>query len=926
MIYPPINVKTDYSLLNSLIKIDDLIVIAKNNNLKTLFIADDNLYGAYEFYKKCVSNDIKPIIGLCKKINDVELILYAKNNQGYKNLIKIDAYEEYEKYTDNIVCIFKKGYDEKIAKLFEKCYKSDELPLEEVRCLDESNLSLLKVLAAIKDSKVIDEVSLDENLAHFQTNNSKNINELINLCNISFEKEINPIPKVSNNSYELLKQKCIDGMKKRFGDKVSVSYKERLKKELDIIKSMGYEDYFIIVSDYVSYAKSQDILVGPGRGSAAASLVSYVLFITDVDPLKYDLLFERFLNPSRKNLPDIDIDFEFNRRQEVINYCVSKYGKEKVGGIITFSKMSAKQVLRDVSKAYSINNKTTDYLVGLVDSKLSLKENLNNNIKLKDYLKKDKELLDVYKTSLMLEGLKKHKSTHAAGIIISQKNLDEIVPIDVHDDINIAGYTMDYLEDLGLLKMDFLGLKNLTLVKDIINDIEDNVEFSKINLEDAQTYELFKNVKTAGIFQFETDGMQEFLFKLKPSSFSDLCAAIALYRPGPMKNIDKYIKRKQGLEKIHYFHDDLKDILEETYGIIIYQEQIIKIANILAGYDYGRADVLRRAMAKKDMKLLESSKEDFIQRAVKQGYDNNLAVKVYDHILMFADYGFNKAHSVSYALISYKMAYLKANYPKHFFKNILNHTSFTDVKMKEFFYEAKNLDIDILKPCINKSTKQFEIDGYSLRCPISMIRGMSPNFIEKIINNKPYGNLFELFIKCELTKKDLDNISKLCKGGALESLGYNKKTIMSNIDNIFNYVEIYEEGITNEPELTTYEEYSSDELLSMELEIYGFYISDHPALKHKTKYDIDLSNVNKYFDKHVSAVVLVERLKTITTKSGKEMAFATCSDESSSIELVLFPEVYSENQVNKNDIIKVKAHVEKRYDKYQLIVNEINKF
>ena len=922
---PPLNLKTNYSLLKSMIKVDDLVLLAKNEGLTSLAIADENLYGAYEFYKKCTLNNIKPVIGISLNYNGLDLLLFAKNNEGYKNLIKINAYGKLENYTNDIICIFLNKKNNEVASLFEDVYYFKSKSLNEVRTLNESDIKLLPILESIKKGITVELVTKNSSYDYFETNDDEKVKEIIEKCNVTMEKQKDTIPVVFNNSYEELKTKCIEGMKKRFGNSVSVAYKNRLKKELEIISSMGFENYFLIVSDYVAYAKSKNILVGPGRGSAPASLVSYVLYITDVDPIKYDLLFERFLNPSRKNLPDIDIDFEFDKREQVINYCVNKYGKEKVSGIITFGTLSAKQVLRDVCRSFSIEGKTTDYLVKFVDSKKTLFENLKGNEKLKKYLSNDAELTNIYNIAMKLEGLKKHKSIHAAGIVMSDKNLDDIIPIDVYDDINISGFNMNDLEELGLLKMDLLGLKNLSLIKNTLEDINEEVEFSKINLNDNKTFSLFKNAQTNGVFQFETDGMMNFLSRLQPSSFSDLCAAIALFRPGPIKNIDSYIRRKNGLDKVDYFHEDLKGVLEETYGIIIYQEQIMKIANIMAGYDYGNADVLRRAMAKKDMKLLESAKDDFVSSSIRKGYDEKIAIKIYNHILKFADYGFNKAHSVSYSLISYKMAYLKANYPKEFFKNILNYSISSDEKVKVFLYEARNLGVDVLMPSINDSYDKFTIEGDAIRCPITLVKGLSSQFVSKIVNNHPYNSVFDLFIKCDLNKKDLDNISKLAKSGLLDSFVKTRKTLINNIDEILNFVEIYEEGITSEPELTYYEEYTKEELMSMELETYGMYISEHPVSKYKTNKFVDLCDVKRFFDKNIDVLVLVDNVKTITTKNGNEMTFLTGSDESAAIDLVLFPKIHEKFTVSKNDIIKVNAKVEKRFDKYQLILINLDK-
>ena len=434
--------------------------------------------------------------------------------------------------------------------------------------------------------------------------NNYKINELCQL-ELKFNQHLIPHFECPNNydSYTYLKKLCIRGLKKRFGNQVQRIYIDRLNHELEVINKMGFCDYFLIVWDYVKYAKDQNILVGPGRGSAAGSLVSYLLNITDVDPVKYNLLFERFLNPERISMPDIDIDFEYNRREEVINYCINKYGIKRVAPIITFGTLGSKQVIRDVARTMDVDLKIVDYISKMLNSKLSLLENYNQNNQLKSYLDNKPLLMKLYKVASKLEGLKRHSSVHAAGIVMSNVDLDEIIPLDKkHEIFYTTGYDMDYLEDIGLLKMDFLGIRNLTLITDVLSDIKKllnvDLKFEQIPLNDPATLAIFTKVNTTGIFQFESEGMKNFLRKLRPTSFEDISAANALFRPGPMQNIDSYIRRKNGKEKIIDIHPDLEDILKPTYGIIVYQEQIMQIASVMAGYSLGEADLLRRAMSK----------------------------------------------------------------------------------------------------------------------------------------------------------------------------------------------------------------------------------------------------------------------------------------------------------------------------------------
>lgn len=431
----------------------------------------------------------------------------------------------------------------------------------------------------------------------------KNNQKIESVCNLTIEthKNLLPIYKCPNDidAITFLKQLCKDGLKRIFGETVSKKYVERLKYELSVIEEMGFCNYFLVVWDYVKYAKEHDILVGPGRGSAAGSLVAYLLNITTIDPMKYDLMFERFLNAMRITMPDIDIDFEYTKRDQIVKYCMEKYGVKKVAPIITFGTLGSKQAIRDVGRVMNIELSLVDQVCKYLDSRISLKENYQNSKKLQDYLNTNQELKKMYQISLKLEGLKRHTSIHAAGIVMSQIDLDEVIPLQKGIDGYLTGYSMEYLESLGLLKMDFLALRNLTLIADTLKDIPDDLTFDTIVAEDREALALFTTVNTMGIFQFESDGMKNFLRKFRPTTFEDLFAALALYRPGPMNNIDSYIKRKHGKEKIDYLHPDLKPILENTYGIIVYQEQIMSIANIMAGYTLGEADILRRAMSKK---------------------------------------------------------------------------------------------------------------------------------------------------------------------------------------------------------------------------------------------------------------------------------------------------------------------------------------
>lgn len=962
--YTPLYIKTDNSLLSSLINIDELIKYALKNNISSLSITDNNMYGVIEFYNKCIINNIKPIIGLELTIENKKIILYCIDNNGYKNLIKLSTinsektidYDNLKKYSASLICIvLYKDMDiyETLEKIYEKIYigyknefeyekiqNTNKVYINQICYLNEFDDIYLKYLTAIKNSQLIENVEnvlinnnliLEKDLLKLNFDLTNNY-EITKMCNIKIEHEDNLIPKFkcpdSLDSYTYLKKLCIDGLKKIFGNTVNKIYVDRLKKELEIINKMGFCNYFLIVWDYVKYAKENSILVGPGRGSAASSLVAYVLNITTIDPIKYNLLFERFLNPERITMPDIDIDFEYRYRDAMVKYVISKYGIKNVAPIITFGTLCAKQAIRDVARTMSIELKMVDNLCKMIDSNLTLLENYNKNSKIKNYISINEELKNLYKVATKIEGLKRHTSIHAAGVVMCDKPLDEVIPLDKsHNDFYVTGYSMEYLESLGLLKMDFLALKNLTLIKDTIDEL--NINFDDIPINDKKAINIFTKANTIGIFQFESEGMINFIKKLKPDNVEDIIASLALFRPGPMNNIDSYIKRKKGIEKIDYIHDDLYDILKDTYGIIIYQEQIMLIASRMASYTLGEADVLRRAMSKKKESILINEKEKFITRSIANGYDEKIATKVYELILKFASYGFNRAHSVSYAMISIKMAYLKANYSLVFMKNLLNMVIGNSIKTNEYIYECKKLNVALTKPDINISEDKYIQKNGKLFFPLNLIKNIGVGAVELILkerHKKQFDDIFDFINRCYGKIVNRQVIESLIYSGAFDSLNYNKRTLIYNLDVIINYGEI---GSLLQDELKPIieekEEFKQEELMQYELDMFGFYITTHPITKYKIKYNtLSINEIENEINKDVELVLLVNKVKENTTKKNEKMCFINAMDEVSNIDLVLFPKVYEKNQnINRLDVIHLFGRVEKRFDKVQIIVNKM---
>ena len=973
MKYVPLYIKTDNSLQESLIKIEELIKKANEYNITALTITDNNMYGVMDFYKMCKKNDIKPIVGLEVKYKDNIIVLYCMNYKGYQNLIKLTTIisekdidiKDLEKYSSDLICIVPYQslniYND-IRGLYTYIYKSYKnieeynnmsgnlIYMNETIYLNKEDSKYINYWDSIKNGTTIDLsnndklnnylMTYDEVKELYNLDNNEYIYDLCNL-DIPFNQNLMPIYNNPDNvdSYTYLKRICIDGMKNRFGSTINSKYQERLKYELDVINKMGFCDYFLIVYDIIKYAKDNNIIVGPGRGSAVGSLVAYSLNITDIDPLKYDLIFERFLNIERISMPDIDIDFENTKREEMIEYCISKYGEKSVAPIIAFSTMGARQVVRDIGRAMDIDLSIVDGLCKLMDAKLSLKENYLND-KVKTYISRYDNLDKLYKIAYKFEGLKRQVTIHAAGIVLSRYDLDEIIPLDrKHANFYTSGYDMTYLEEIGLLKIDFLAIKNLTMIHNIIDDINNkyntSLTFDTIPFNDIKALKIFERADTLGIFQFESDGMIDFLRKLKPNTFNDICAAIALYRPGPMNSIPSYIRRKKGEEKIDYIDDRLKPVLSSTYGIMTYQEQIMQISTIMADYTLKEADILRKAMSKKKKELLLSEEKKFKERSLKNGYSESVVNKVYSMMLKFAEYGFNKSHSVGYSLVAYRMAYLKAHYPKIFISDILSYIMSDDNKCKKYIYECKKNNIDILKPDINLSYDKYVEEDNGIRYPLSSIKGVgitvSNIIIEERNNNGLFNNIFDFIKRCygkAVNKKVIEN---LIYSDTFSSFEYNKATLINNLDAIINYGELIKdlnEEFVLRPEIIIYDEYEDKFIMEKELELFGLYLSNHPITKYKSKYSniIPLSNISSYFDKKINTLVYVDKIKEISTKKGDKMAFITGSDEITSIDLILFPNIYKLNfDIEKGDILYVRAKVERRFDKYQLVCDSVHR-
>ncbi len=955
MKYIPLNVKTEYDLMNSLIRIDELISYCLDNNINSVGITDSNMFSAYEFITKCKNNNVNPIVGIELNIDDSIIYLYAKNYEGFVSLCKIVSKKNIEekididfiKSLDNIILVCSYKDYSKYNSLFEFVYiyyKDEEekknalvvsenvLYLPRVKYFNSSDKEYFKYIKYIDLGKTIDE-ELNVEDDYLVNNNDKfdieTTYKFSSLIDIKIPESTIHIPVYKEKSLEFLKALSKKGLEKRLNGNVSEVYKNRLMYELSVIEKMHFVDYFLIVYDFVLFAKKHNILVGPGRGSGAGSLVNYALGIINVDPIKYDLIFERFLNPDRITMPDIDIDFDNMKREEVIEYVTNKYGVDKTARIISFNTMLPKQIIRDVGRVLKTNDTLIDRLCKTINLEKTFEE-LKTNYEFNNIYRSNDEVKKLVKICERLCGLKKNTSVHAAGVVISDVPLDTIMPLYKNNNMILTGYSMNFIEDLGLLKMDFLSIKNLNTISNIIEDIKSDgidINIDNINLDDKKTLDLFKKAYTTGIFQFESDGMKSFLKNLEVDSFNTLVDAIALYRPGPREMIPEYIARKKEKHKVTYLIKELEPILKSTYGIIIYQEQVLDILRSVGGYTYSQADVIRRAMSKKKHDVIENERVTFIAGVKKHGYDEKIGNELYDLIIKFASYGFNKSHSVVYSLVAYQMAYLKINYTLYFMKNLLNMNT-SSSKLKEYLDEAKVLGIEFEKISINNSSYHFKITkNKKLILPFNIIKSIASNVSAQIEEEREKGefkSFYDFMIRCYHGSVNKKVIIALILSGAFDEFNINKKQMVENIDEVLNYVSLCKDlnlVLDNPPVFDNISDYDEKELIMNEINSFGFYISHHPVTRFERENAITLNDYKKYYDKTITTILFVENVKTIKTKNNEKMSFVRLSDEYDTIEGILFPDAYKKiGEPEKNSVYKINAHVEKRDNSYQLII------
>ena len=718
---------------------------------------------------------------------------------------------------------------------------------------------------------------------------------------------------------------CWEGAKKRFGEDIPENIRERLSYEISVIKQMGFSGYFLIVQDFVNYAKSKGIPVGPGRGSAAGSLVSYVLGITNIEPTRWGLIFERFLNPERVTMPDIDIDFCFERREEVIEYVRNKYGKEHVAQIITFGTMAARASVRDVGRVLDVPYNEVDRIAKLIPPNTSIEEALNTSEELRNLVENNPQAKRIIEIAKRIEGNARHASIHAAGIVISKDPLMEYVPLQVMNGTDVVTQLpMTNLEELGLLKMDFLGLRTLTVIYDTIKKIKENygieIDINNISLSDEKVYELLQKGETIGVFQLESRGMRNLLRDIKPEKFEDLIAVLALYRPGPLGRLESYIKRKRGEEKVEYMHPALEPILSETYGVIIYQEQVMEIAHRLAGFTLGQADVLRRAMGKKKPEVMEEQREIFVKGAVERGIPENVAIEIFEDMAKFAEYGFNKSHSAAYAFVSFQTAYLKAYYPKEYMASLLTSVKNSTTKLSKYIAEAKRIGIKILPPDVNESVVDFTVTPQGIRFGLSAIKNVGESVAEAIVEERSRGKFKSIFDFIKRLSSRVINkraLESLIKSGAFDSFGYSRRALLENIDKILESAQVMKrthigqvslidlESLPHEEIINNMPEFSIDEILEMEKEMLGFYVSYDPQE--------ELRKISeKLFDYTIDDLVEIEsgsqvivpgilkNVREVIDRKNQKMLFATLEDFTGEAEITVFSSVYG----NYKDILK----------------------
>ncbi|MEA1925622.1 MAG: DNA polymerase III subunit alpha [Patescibacteria group bacterium] len=1055
-----LHVHTHYSLLDGLGKIDDLLDKVQDLGMDAIAITDHGtMYGVPEFYDKAAHRGIKPIIG-CEmymaphgmrnkrpKIDEERhhLTLLAKNNTGYKNLMKLvtEAHlkgfyykpridvDLLKKYSTGLIgmsgciqghiqqLIIGKKYEEakREALEYQKIFGEGNYYLElqhlpnlqkqqiandgMIRIHKETNIPVVAtadlhyvnpddnevqdILLCLQFGKKVGDtnrMSMKENELYLKSPDEMreyfkhipeaitNTQKIADSCNVEIEfgKTILPNFEVpqgeTTDSY--LRKLCEKGIKKRYRNEAfTAKHRQRMNYELKVISKMGFSSYFLIVQDFINWAKKQGIVVGPGRGSAAGSFVSYLTGITDLDPIKYDLLFERFLNPDRISMPDVDTDFADHRRDEVLQYCRKKYGHDHVAQIITFGTMAARAAIRDVGRVLDIEYSYCDQLAKMVPVFTNLKSALESSKELLNEYNSNPDAKHIIDAALRLEGVARHASMHACGVVITEKPVVEYSPLQFmtgkkgSEPSIVTQYSASskssYVEKLGLLKMDFLGLKNLTVIENALKIIEkttgDKISIETLPLDDEKTYKLLQQGNTTGVFQLESSGMKRYLRQLKPTIFEDVIAMVALYRPGPMEWIPDFIAGKHGKKKIEYLHPKLRPILENTYGVAVYQEQVMQIARELAGFTPGEADVLRKAMGKKIRELIQEEKKKFIQGCIDNDIREQLAEKVFSFIEPFAGYGFNRSHAACYALIGYQTAFLKAHYPAQFMAALLNSDKDDIDRIAVEIEEARKMGIEVLLPDINESFRSFTVvkendnEKPKIRFGLEAIKGIGTHIAKKIIDQRQkkgsYKDIIDLMERIQDKDLNKKSIEALAMSGTLDNIA-ERNTVSQNVEILLNYAKEFQKNMLSgqsslfslggekaiEPPEIAFREVgkiSNHQKLSWEKELLGLYISDHPLREYQDYFSQNAMPISKLSREHVNQVVtiggIITKIKKVYTRNNQPMYFAIVEDGIGRIESLIFPKTIKEkaDMWKEENVILIKGRLSEKEGELKIL-------
>lgn len=1039
MSFTHLHLHTEYSLLDGMIRIDELACRLKELNMTSCAITDHGvMYGIIDFYKTLLKNGIKPIIGIeayitPKSIKEREkdeerfhIVLLARDEAGYKNLLKMASrsfiegfyykpridFQILKEHRQGIVAlsaclqgeiakrILNEGKEaaRKSVKRYLDILGKENFFIEVQNHGIEEEITVTKVALELAKEEGLKVVATND--AHYLKKEDAKAHDILlcvqtqaraddtermrypgdsfylkseqemrdlfteipevientqlvaEMCNVDLKFGEYHLPRFVENGQQwnpehnkrLLEELAIEGVKKLYGETNEEAIKQA-RYEIEVIEKMGFTDYFLIVHDFIKWAKENDIPVGPGRGSAAGSIVSYALGITGVDPLKYQLFFERFLNPERISMPDIDIDFGDRERDRVIEYVRKKYGEDHVAQVATFGRMEAKMVLRDVGRVLNFTYGEVGRIAKLVPVNTSLKEALSLVADLKKYAQ-DPKYAQLFEIALRLEGIIRNFSTHAAGIVIGDKPLTEYVPLQVDKENSvITQLDKDMIEYIGLLKMDFLGLKNLTIIKDTVKMLREkaiNLDLESLPDGDKKTFEMLKQGDSAGVFQLESSGMRRVLKGVQPESIEDLTAVISLYRPGTIKagGIEEYIERKNGTKKVTYPHPEVEAVLKNTYGIIVYQEQVMQIANVLAGYTMAEADTLRKAIGKKIPEIMAAQRGKFVERATQRGIDRASAERIFDLIEYFAGYGFNKSHAVSYATIAYRTAYLKAHYPVEYFTAILNSYIGNEDKTSQLIYEARSKGIDVLPPDINKSDIYFRTEGNAIRMGMLAIKNVGEKALCEIVNERERNSYFTSFKdfsrRIEPLKVNKKVVESLIKAGCFDSLNEDRKALMEgDTRNISENIFLFGGSEVSRRQSVT----TSMDILNYEKEIFGFYLTYNPlsayiSLLNEKNYPT-VSEVLEEIIQHeiedvekVTVAGILTGARKTKTKTGNFIYRFSIEDGVSKLESLVMPRYLDSftQFMEKEGVIVAQGEIRKEEDSITFFAQSVQDF